>query len=165
MPVVGRLSTTNQLHARCGCCGGHRNNDIYGEHSYPPVDGTNVWPILLNPHAYPDVGAAHPNGLVLSKEVIIKGRCVFCFLLISCVLFTRRSINVPTSFHPLCPPAVAMMIPAALLRRRYKLVVSQPHYKTNNNGWKQPDGQWRDPVLGEIFACMQQDLQCVLLCE
>ena len=73
--------------------------DIYGNESFPPLDGTNVWPFLLHPdNASSD--AAHPY-LVLSKEVVIAGR--------------------------------------------WKLLVSQPYFKSQNNGWKQPDGVWRAP--------------------
>ena len=53
-----------------------RYANIYGEQSYPPLDGTNVWPVLMQPDAFPAVDAAHPNGLVLSKETIIDGQCV-----------------------------------------------------------------------------------------
>jgi len=47
--------------------------NIYGDRSFPPVDGTNIWPILTAPHNFPRIDAAHPDGLVLSKEVIIAG--------------------------------------------------------------------------------------------
>ena len=46
--------------------------DIYGDHSYPGVDGVNLWPLLLDP-SNTNRSSAHPT-LVLSKEVIIVGR-------------------------------------------------------------------------------------------
>ena len=57
-----------------------RYANIYGEHSYPPLDGKNLWPMITNPDQYP-IDAAHPDGLVLSKEVIISGQCVYFFRL------------------------------------------------------------------------------------
>ncbi len=91
----------------------HSYRNIYGEHSYPPLDGTNLWPILSQPSKYPAVDAAHPNGLVLTKEVLISGQ--------------------------------------------YKLLVSQPSFKTQNNGWRQPDGQWVQPLPNQTIQCMKQD--------
>ena len=86
--------------------------NIYGEHSFPPLDGVNLWPVLTaGSSAAPD--AAHPT-LVLSKEVILAGR--------------------------------------------YKLLVSQPYFKTQNNGWKGRDGTWRAPNASESVSCMSQDL-------
>ena len=88
--------------------------NIYGNKSFPPVDGSNVWPLIVNPSAYPDVGAAH-NNLVLSKQVLIR-------------------------------------------QGRWKLLVSQPYFKSQNNGWKGPNGVWRNPLPNETFpACMEQD--------
>ena len=46
--------------------------DIYGNHSYPGVDGVNIWPLLMNPSTA-NRSSAHPF-LVLSKEVIIQGQ-------------------------------------------------------------------------------------------
>ena len=86
-------------------------DNIYGERSFPPLDGTNVWPMIVEPDAHP-IDAAHPY-LALSKEVLIAGR--------------------------------------------YKLLVSQPFFKTQESGWKQPDGKWRAPDASETFACMKQD--------
>lgn len=48
--------------------------NIYGEKSFPPVDGVDVWPLITDPDAHPDPAAAHPDGLVLSKEVVVIGR-------------------------------------------------------------------------------------------
>lgn len=45
--------------------------DIYGNHSYPGVDGVNIWPMLIDPSNH-NKSSAHPY-LVLSKEVIIAG--------------------------------------------------------------------------------------------
>eukprot|EP01062_Namystynia_karyoxenos_P029744 TRINITY_DN222_c0_g1_i1.p1 TRINITY_DN222_c0_g1~~TRINITY_DN222_c0_g1_i1.p1 ORF type:complete len:641 (+),score=182.67 TRINITY_DN222_c0_g1_i1:72-1994(+) len=89
----------------------HRN--IYGDHSYPPLDGVNVWDILTNPAVHPAPDAAHAN-LVLSKEVIISGR--------------------------------------------YKLLVSQPHFKSQNCGWKHRDGQSWEPSSDKDWDCNLQDL-------
>ena len=47
---------------------------IYGADSFPPVDGVNLWPLLIDPPSPTNFSAAHPS-LVLSKEVIIVGRC------------------------------------------------------------------------------------------
>ena len=65
---------------------------LYGNASFPPVDGVNIWPFITNLSANPDPGAAHPS-LVLSKQVLIS-------------------------------------------KGRWKLLVAQPHFKTQNNGWK-----------------------------
>eukprot|EP00040_Diaphanoeca_grandis_P032979 m.200923 g.200923 ORF g.200923 m.200923 type:complete len:656 (-) comp32783_c0_seq1:107-2074(-) len=46
--------------------------DIYGNHSFPALDGVNVWPILTDGTLNQNVSAAHEY-LVLSKEVIIAG--------------------------------------------------------------------------------------------
>jgi len=85
--------------------------NVYGNNSFPPADGVNLWPMLSNPQQY-DIDAAH-KFLVLSKEVAIAGR--------------------------------------------WKLLVSQPFFKTQNNGWKGPDGVWRNPNASETVPCMQQD--------
>ena len=85
--------------------------DIYGNKSFPPLDGVNVWPMLTAPGNY-SIDGAHAQ-LVLSKEVIIS--------------------------------------------RQYKLLVTQPYFKTQNNGWKQQNGVWRQPHANESFDCMQQD--------
>eukprot|EP00946_MAST-07B_sp_MAST-7B-sp1_P001495 g1495.t1 len=72
------------------------SNTVYGNASFPPVDGVNIWPFITNPSANPDPGAAHPS-LLLSKQVLIS-------------------------------------------KGRWKLLVAQPHFKTQNNGWKDQDG-------------------------
>jgi hypothetical protein len=88
------------------------HKDIYGEHSFPPLDGVNVWPALMDPQQY-----SGPNGvreyIVLSKEVIISGQ--------------------------------------------YKLLVSQPYFKSQNSGWKQPNGQWK-PSQDKDWPCNFQDV-------
>jgi len=48
------------------------NKDIYGHASWPPVDGVDVWP-LLAAGSPPEATAAHPNGLWLSREVMLLG--------------------------------------------------------------------------------------------
>ena len=85
--------------------------DIYGNLSYPGVDGVPVWNMLMNPDEF-NYSSAHEN-LVLSKEVVIHGQ--------------------------------------------YKLLVSQPFFKTQNSGWKQPDGTWVAADAKE-WPCMAQDL-------
>eukprot|EP00051_Salpingoeca_urceolata_P006709 m.88780 g.88780 ORF g.88780 m.88780 type:complete len:641 (-) comp14955_c0_seq1:114-2036(-) len=70
--------------------------DIYGNKSYPPLDGVSVWNFLMNPESATP-SSAHKY-LALSKEVLIAGK--------------------------------------------YKLLVAQPLFKSQNNGWKQPDGTW-----------------------
>jgi len=87
-------------------------HNIYGNNSFPPVDGVNLWPMLVNPKNY-TIDAAHKY-LVLSKEVLVAGK--------------------------------------------WKLLVSQPHFKTQNNGWKGPSGQWRPPNSSESVSCMAQDV-------
>ena len=62
--------------------------NIYGNSSFPPLDGRNVWPMLMSPSNY-SIDSVHKY-LVLSKEVVVAGR--------------------------------------------WKLLVSQPHFKTQNNG-------------------------------
>lgn len=86
--------------------------NIYGNDSYPALDGVDVWDILMNPAKHPEPDAAHKY-LVLSKEVIIAGK--------------------------------------------YKLLVSQPHFKTQNCGWKQPDGHW-EPSNDDDWPCNFQDV-------
>jgi len=44
--------------------------DIYGNKSWPGVDGVNVWPILLDAALRADRGAAH-RSLTLSREVLL----------------------------------------------------------------------------------------------
>lgn len=88
--------------------------DIYGNSSFPPLDGTNIWPMLLSPQSY-NISSAHA-ALVVSKEVLIAGR--------------------------------------------YKLLVAQPHFKSQNCGWKQPNGTWEPmPENGmDLWPCVGQDL-------
>lgn len=86
--------------------------DLYGEDSYPPLDGVNVWPLIVKPEGTaPD--AAHKH-LVLSKEVLIAGQ--------------------------------------------WKLLVSQPHFKSQEAGWKTPDGVWHNPTGSEVVPCQMQDV-------
>ena len=47
--------------------------DIYGNASFPPVDGIDLWPYLMDPAAHVGNHAAIHASLVLSKEVIIVG--------------------------------------------------------------------------------------------
>lgn len=85
--------------------------NIYGDESYPALDGVDVWPMLMDPEKHAGLDAAHKN-LVLTKEVLIAGK--------------------------------------------YKLLVSQPHFKDQNSGWKQPDGTWtksnNDPCTSQDVA-------------
>lgn len=46
--------------------------DIYGNHSWPKVDGVNIWGVLMNPSGT-NRSSAHEY-LVLSKEVVVAGR-------------------------------------------------------------------------------------------
>merc|ERR1712039_16691 len=66
--------------------------NVYGDKSFPPVDGVDVWPMLMQPEKS-SLDSAHKH-LVLTKEVLIAGK--------------------------------------------YKLLVSQPHFKSQNSGWKSP---------------------------
>lgn len=47
------------------------SKDIYGNTSWPGVDGVVIWDMLLNPANY-NTSSAHPT-LVLSSEVLIQG--------------------------------------------------------------------------------------------
>jgi hypothetical protein len=85
--------------------------DIYGNRSFPPVDGRNLWPMLIDPSAF-NISSAHEY-LVLTKEVLVAGK--------------------------------------------WKLLVSQPHFKSQNEGWKNANGTWLPPVGAEIVACQAQD--------
>ena len=85
--------------------------NIYGDDSFPPLDGTNVWDMIINKNNY-NISSAHAD-LVLSKEVILSGK--------------------------------------------YKLVVSQPFFKNQNNGWKQPNGTWI-AAPNDSWPCNYQDL-------
>jgi len=86
--------------------------NIYGNSSFPPLDGRNVWPMLMSPSNY-SIDSAHKY-LVLSKEVVVAGK--------------------------------------------WKLLVSQPHFKSQNNGWKSREGVWRQPNTTETMPCMGQDV-------
>lgn len=46
--------------------------NIYGEESFPPVDGVDIWPMLTAPERFENT-SAHAQ-LVLSKEVLLMGR-------------------------------------------------------------------------------------------
>ena len=49
--------------------------DIYqGNLSYPPSDSVNVWPFLVDPTQASNWSAAHPDGVVLSAEVLVQVR-------------------------------------------------------------------------------------------
>jgi len=85
--------------------------NIYGDDSYPAVDGVNIWPLLTAPGSY-NATSAHEY-LTLSREVLVHGR--------------------------------------------YKLLVSQPLFKTQNNGWKQPNGTWVEADPAD-WPCAAQDL-------
>jgi arylsulfatase A-like enzyme len=85
--------------------------NIYGNNSYPAVDGVDVWDMIVNPSSY-NISSAHPY-LVASREVVYKGQ--------------------------------------------YKLLVSQPLFKTQMNGWKQPNGTWILPKMSD-WPCAAQDL-------
>eukprot|EP00041_Stephanoeca_diplocostata_P018292 m.382106 g.382106 ORF g.382106 m.382106 type:complete len:730 (-) comp20970_c1_seq32:2839-5028(-) len=41
---------------------------------------------------------------------------------------------------------------------KWKLLVSQPHFKSQNNGWKSPNGTWRQPTASETLNCQLQDV-------
>jgi len=49
--------------------------NIYGNRSFPPVDGVDIWPIITNPTTYSPTNytAAHAQ-LWISEEVLIQGR-------------------------------------------------------------------------------------------
>eukprot|EP01064_Diplonema_japonicum_P021135 TRINITY_DN30690_c0_g1_i1.p1 TRINITY_DN30690_c0_g1~~TRINITY_DN30690_c0_g1_i1.p1 ORF type:complete len:552 (+),score=70.92 TRINITY_DN30690_c0_g1_i1:59-1657(+) len=85
--------------------------NIYGNDSFPGIDGVDIWDMLMNRSTYP-IDAAHDK-LVLSKEVVVAGV--------------------------------------------YKLVVSQPYFKTQNNGWKQANGTWVESDDAD-WPCNYQDL-------
>ena len=41
---------------------------------------------------------------------------------------------------------------------KWKLLVAQPNFKSQNNGWKGSDGKWVAPSKAETFDCTQQTL-------
>lgn len=84
------------------------DKDIYGNSSFPPVDGVNIWPMLMDPSSH-NQSSAHTY-LPLTKEVLLAGP--------------------------------------------YKLLVAQPHFKSQNNGWKYPNGTWTKSVE---MPCTHQD--------
>jgi arylsulfatase A-like enzyme len=86
--------------------------NIYGDDSFPPLDGVDVMPYLLAGAGKSAFDAAHKY-LVISKEVVIAGK--------------------------------------------WKLLVSQPSFKSQNNGWKGKDGKWRTPNKTESHDCMAQN--------
>eukprot|EP00948_MAST-09A_sp_MAST-9A-sp1_P003988 g3988.t1 len=49
------------------------NKDIYGKKSFPPVDGRDIWDLIIHPEDHPHLSEAHPS-LALSREVLIKGK-------------------------------------------------------------------------------------------
>merc|ERR1719253_424177 len=89
----------------------HPHKNIYGDNSFPPVDGADVWPALTNPE---NAGASAVHDyLALTKEVLLSGQ--------------------------------------------YKLLVSQPYFKTQNNGWKQANGNWKKSDDAQ-WPCNFQDV-------
>eukprot|EP01060_Flectonema_neradi_P008760 TRINITY_DN1626_c0_g1_i4.p1 TRINITY_DN1626_c0_g1~~TRINITY_DN1626_c0_g1_i4.p1 ORF type:complete len:552 (+),score=94.24 TRINITY_DN1626_c0_g1_i4:43-1698(+) len=86
------------------------SKNIYGDNSYPAVDGVPVFDMLMNPDTH-NISSAHEY-LVLAKEVIISGE--------------------------------------------YKLLIGQPHFKWQNNGWRQPNGTWIASNNTE-WPCNKQD--------
>ena len=86
--------------------------NIYGDDSFPPLDGVDLWPMLTDPSS--PIDSAHKH-LVLSKEVLIAAN--------------------------------------------YKLLVAQPFFKSQNNGWKDQNGTWSDENGGIPLAdCAAQTL-------
>eukprot|EP00050_Salpingoeca_kvevrii_P008128 m.300955 g.300955 ORF g.300955 m.300955 type:complete len:645 (+) comp14569_c0_seq1:3-1937(+) len=88
------------------------SKDIYGTDSFPPVDGVDIWPFLMNTTHTSSSDAAHAY-LPLSKEVLIAGD--------------------------------------------FKILVAQPHYRFQNNGWKYPNGSWVQSDDAK-WPCNTQDL-------
>jgi hypothetical protein len=44
-----------------------------------------------------------------------------------------------------------------LIAGKWKLLVSQPHFKTQNEGWKDKNGTRHEPKGSEIVSCQAQD--------
>jgi arylsulfatase A-like enzyme len=87
--------------------------NIYGEASFPPLDGVDLWPLLTEPGKHA-IDAAHAH-LVLTKEVLIAAN--------------------------------------------YKLLVAQPYFKSQNNGWKDLNGTWSSDNGGAPpMDCVHQTL-------
>ena len=61
--------------------------------------------------------------------------------------------TAPDAVHP-----ALVLSKEVLIAGRFKLLVSQPFFKTQNNGWKRRDGTWRAPNASETVPCMSQDL-------
>jgi hypothetical protein len=71
------------------------------------------------------------------------------------------AITEPAALGNSAPDAVhpqLVLSKEVLLAGRWKLLVSQPHFKTQNNGWHGKDGTWVPPTAAESFDCLHQDL-------
>lgn len=68
-------------------------------------------------------------------------------------MITNPSAYPVGAAHPYLPLTKEVM-----LSGQYKLLVSQPYFKSQQSGWRQPDGTWRPPNASETVDCMGQDL-------
>ena len=124
--------------------------DIYGNTSWPPLDGVDVWP-LLTADVPTNATAAHPDGLWLSREVRLApaapqpcARAILCVGKHAHMDIERR--------HPFLPPSGASpphYPRQVMLLGPHKIVVAQPDpsmmsAKSLHNGWKWPNGTWVD---------------------
>ena len=129
--------------------------DIWGQESYPGVDGLDIWPILMNPQAHGH-GSAHE----------VRGRLMVLHL----VCISHPALPTDPRRHP--SPARSLHQGGARHLRtfwqvlfisneviihggRYKLIVAQPSPEVLEGGpgggdvfgWKQPNQSWiPDPV-------------------
>ena len=65
--------------------------------------------------------------------------------------------NSANNSNPSAAHAHLVLSKEVLVAGRWKLLVSQPHFKSQNNGWKSKDGKWRSPNASETVSCMAQD--------
>ena len=93
------------------------------------------------------IDSAHPN-LVLTKEVRAPA-----------AVHGRRELPKRLPVRLLrCHSKKALDRRQVVISGRWKLLVSQPHFKSQQPGWKTPQGQWRKPNASETVGCQAQDV-------
>ena len=122
------------------------SKDIWGAHSFPDVDGVNVWPLLTGELGEQDEYAAH-HDLWLSAEVMISGDYKVNFK------FRAKQETVLIAYCKTHRGIVRTHAPFAALLTRSRvgqIVVAQPspllmNAKSVNSGWKDTLGVWHQP--------------------
>ena len=89
------------------------SNTVYGNASFPPVDGVNIWPFITNPECQP-----RPRKLLIQLSTVKAG---------------------------------------AHIERSLEAACGQPHFKTQNNGWKDGLEYGENRMQRDVQPCMGQD--------